>query len=42
MTDKIPCVECEKMILPATAEKTGGVCMPCRIIGDRPRLLLYI
>ena len=29
MTDKIPCTECEKMILPATAAKTGGVCMPC-------------
>lgn len=35
MTDKIPCTECEKMILPATAAKTGGVCMPCsKIMND--------
>ena len=29
MTDKIPCTECNKMILPTTAAKTGGLCMPC-------------
>ena len=30
MTDKIPCTECGAMILPATADKTGGLCMPCK------------
>ena len=29
MSDKIPCTECGKKILPATAQKTGGYCMPC-------------
>ena len=29
MNEKIPCVKCGAMILPATAERTGGVCMPC-------------
>ena len=29
MNNKIPCKECGKMILPATADKTGGYCMPC-------------
>lgn len=29
MTDKIPCHSCEALILPATAERTGGLCMPC-------------
>ena len=28
-TTKVPCSRCGKMILPATAERTGGVCMPC-------------
>src|SRR5712692_334277 len=27
---KIPCTRCGAMILPATAEQTGGLCMPCR------------
>lgn len=29
MTTKIPCVNCGVLILPSTAEKTGGSCMPC-------------
>lgn len=29
MSTKIPCVACGTLILPSTAEKTGGVCMPC-------------
>lgn len=29
MTSKVPCVDCRAMILPATAERTGGRCMPC-------------
>ncbi len=30
MTDKIPCKDCNELILPATAKKTGGVCMACK------------
>lgn len=30
MSESIPCFECENPILPATAEKTGGLCMPCK------------
>jgi len=26
---KIPCSKCGGLILPITAEKTGGICMPC-------------
>lgn len=29
MTTKIPCVKCGVLILPSTAEKTGGSCMSC-------------
>jgi hypothetical protein len=29
MTEKIPCNSCEALILPDTAERTGGLCMPC-------------
>jgi hypothetical protein len=29
MTDKIPCQKCNELILPRTAEKTGGICMAC-------------
>lgn len=29
MTDKIPCKKCDELILYATAEKTGGICMAC-------------
>lgn len=28
--ERIPCRECGNMILPATAEHTGGLCMPCK------------
>ena len=28
--EKIPCDECGALILPATAEETGGVCMACK------------
>lgn len=30
MTDRVPCTCCGKLILPSTAEKTGGLCMPCK------------
>jgi len=30
VTDKIPCTKCGALILPATAERTGGICMPCK------------
>ncbi len=30
MSDKIPCTKCGAMILPATAARTGGLCMPCK------------
>lgn len=29
MSEKVPCKKCGAMILPRTAEKTGGLCMPC-------------
>lgn len=28
---RIPCSECGAMILPATAERTGGICMMCKL-----------
>ena len=30
MTQKIPCKECGASILPTTAEKNSGLCMPCK------------
>jgi len=30
MKDNIPCESCGVLILPSTAAKTGGVCMPCK------------
>lgn len=30
MTDRVPCSACGAAILPSTAEKTGGLCMPCK------------
>lgn len=27
---KLPCIECGALILPTTAESTGGKCMPCK------------
>lgn len=37
MSAKVPCSKCGAMILPATAEATGGVCMPCKQ-GNRENL----
>jgi hypothetical protein len=30
MSDKLPCEKCGAMILPTTAQSTGGLCMPCK------------
>jgi hypothetical protein len=30
MADRIPCTACGALILPTTAESTGGLCMPCK------------
>jgi hypothetical protein len=30
MTEKVPCQKCNELILPYTAEKTGGICMACK------------
>ena len=30
LMSKVPCRECGAMILPATAESTGGICMACK------------
>lgn len=30
MSEKIPCTGCGAAILPSTAERTGGQCMPCK------------
>ena len=30
MSEKIPCAACGTVILPSTAERTGGLCMPCK------------
>ena len=30
MSEKVPCTECDAAILPSTAERTGGLCMPCK------------
>jgi hypothetical protein len=30
MTDRVPCSACGAAILLSTAEKTGGLCMPCK------------
>ena len=30
MSDKVPCKECNALILPATAKRTGGICMACK------------
>ena len=29
-TERVPCTKCGAMILTATANKTGGICMPCK------------
>jgi predicted RNA-binding Zn-ribbon protein involved in translation (DUF1610 family) len=33
-TNKIPCAECRALILPATSQRTGGLCMPCHRKSD--------
>lgn len=30
MTEKVKCNTCDAMILPSTAERNGGLCMPCK------------
>jgi hypothetical protein len=30
MSDKVLCKECSVKILPSTADRTGGMCMPCK------------
>jgi hypothetical protein len=30
VSDKIPCHECNALVLPTTADRTGGLCMPCK------------
>ncbi|WDE06720.1 DMP19 family protein [Thalassomonas viridans] len=30
MSEKVPCTECGVAVLPSTAERTGGLCMPCK------------
>lgn len=30
MTEKVPCAKCGALVLPSTAERTGGVCMACK------------
>ncbi|WP_145332963.1 DUF1963 domain-containing protein [Paenibacillus xylanexedens] len=44
MTERIPCVSegCDNMILPATAAKTGGYCMPCKQEMEREAHQRYI
>ncbi|MDR9855055.1 DUF1963 domain-containing protein [Paenibacillus sp. VCA1] len=44
MTERIPCqsVGCKATILPATAAKTGGYCMPCRQEQQRKERQAYI
>jgi hypothetical protein len=34
-TEKVDCTRCGTQILPATAEKNGGVCRPCKL-GNKP------
>ena len=44
MTERIPCVNegCDHKILPATAAKTGGYCMPCKQEMEREAYQRYI
>ncbi|WP_445363671.1 DMP19 family protein [Microbulbifer sp. ANSA003] len=30
MSEKVPCKECQALILPSTAERTSGLCMACK------------
>ncbi len=43
MIEKVPCTKCDVPIMPSTAKKTGGVCIPCqkgtrRDIEERKRI----
>src|SRR5262249_21517037 len=29
MNNRVPCIRCGVLILPTTADKTGGLCKPC-------------
>jgi len=44
MTERIPCIRegCTNTILPATAAKTGGYCMPCKQEMEREERRRYI
>ncbi|WP_419891176.1 DUF1963 domain-containing protein [Paenibacillus xylanexedens] len=44
MTERIPCIRegCANTILPATAAKTGGYCMPCKQEMEREERQKYI
>ncbi|MCP1135848.1 DUF1963 domain-containing protein [Paenibacillus polysaccharolyticus] len=44
MAERIPCIRegCDHMILPATAAKTGGYCMPCKQEMEREAHQRYI
>ncbi len=44
MTERVKCSnnECEAMILIATAERNGGVCMPCRQSAERLARVEYV
>ncbi|WP_251037568.1 hypothetical protein [Paenibacillus albidus] len=44
MTERVPCRNegCKAMILPATALKTGGTCMPCQQEKARRERQAYI
>ncbi|WP_405171683.1 DUF1963 domain-containing protein [Paenibacillus sp. FSL H8-0280] len=44
MTERIPCIRegCANTILPATAAKTGGYCMPCKQEMERAERQRYI
>ena len=38
--NKIPCEQCGTLILPTTAEKTGGLCMTCVRLSEGPMGLM--
>ncbi|WFR62853.1 hypothetical protein P9222_32940 [Paenibacillus amylolyticus] len=44
MTERIPCIRegCANTILPATAARTGGYCMPCKQEMEREEHQRYI
>ena len=30
MSEKVPCIACQTLIMPSTAERNAGLCMPCK------------